>query len=412
MLEVRPFRAWRYDFARHPEISALIAPPYDVLEQADKDALLGKSDRNIVAVDLPHVPPKSAGPASAYAAAADRLKSWQREGTLVREAQPALYLYHQNFAHEGRSYTRKMFIAALRLVPFSEGCVLPHEETFGGPKEDRLALMKATACNLSPIFGLYSDPRGEVDSGFAEIARRAPDARGSLDGVENRLWIVTDAGVVRAVTTAMTGRKVFIADGHHRYGTALMYRDVVIRGKGALDREHPANFIMFVLASMDDPGCLILPYNRVLAKVDVAGLLAAWSGRVEPCDESTADLRLFEGSSGKTTCVRFTHRALLDRLASDHGPAWRKLDVAYLHRVLIDDALHAKRGKDDPKVHYVKSVEAAKETARVERGTAILLNATPMAHLKAVSEAGELMPQKSTYFHPKLATGMTINPLD
>lgn len=409
MLEVTPFRALRYDFSRFPDVSDLIAPPYDVLDQTDKDTLLARSEYNVVAIDLPHLPPKSLGPAQGYEKSARLLREWRRAGVLVREAQPALYLYHQTFEHEGKTHARKKFIARVRLYPFSEGRVLPHEETFGGPKADRLALTQATSCNLSPIFGLYTDPRGAIESAFASTAERAPDAVGTLEGVENRLWIVSDAAVIDRVCSEMATKKVFIADGHHRYGTALNYRDELARRGGEdLPGNHPANYVMFVLASMDDPGCLILPYHRALKNIDVATLERAWEGLAERCEPDRADLTLEDGA-GHVATLRFTRRERLAELEPNKSAGWRELDVAYLHRVLIEEGL---RGRDDPAVVYVKSAQAARETARRENGVALLLNATPMAHLRDVSEAGELMPQKSTYFYPKLVTGLTLNPLE
>ncbi|MCH7591729.1 MAG: DUF1015 domain-containing protein [Planctomycetes bacterium] len=413
MPEVKPFAAIRFDPAPGDgDISAHLAPPYDVLDQRDKDALLTRSDRNIVAIDLPHVPPKSAGPPEAYAKSAALLDRWLADGTLIREAEPALYLYHQIFMHEGKSYTRRKFIARIRLTPFSEGSILPHEKTFGGPKEDRLALMKATKCQLSAILGMYTDPEDRIDRAFAEVADREPDATGRVGDVENRMWVVTDGGVIDAVVAEMADRKVYIADGHHRYGTALLYRDWLTEQAGeSLPDDHPANYIMFVLASMDDPGCLILPYHRALANVTVESLSEAWSEGTEPCEEVDADVRLVNGNTDQVTPLRFSKRSILSSLEPDQCEAWHKLDYAYLHRYLIDDLFERKLGRA-PEVRYAKSAEAAKAVAKEESGVALLLNATPMAHLRAVSEAGGLMPQKSTYFHPKLATGLTINPLE
>ena len=433
MPEVKPFRAIRYDQARTGgDLSTLIAPPYDVLDQSDKDALLSQSSRNVVAIDLPHVPPKSAGPADVYERSARELNTWLSDGTLIREQSPAIYLYHQCFEHEGRPYTRRMFIAHVRLVPFSEGSILPHEETFGGPKEDRLALMKATKCQLSPILGMYGDAEDRIGRMFATTAARSPDATGTLGGVENRMWVVTEPGVVDATVSAMADKKVYIADGHHRYGTALMYREFLAgQTGGTLPEDHPANYIMFVLAAMDDPGCLILPYNRVVTEIDLDTLLDAWSQgtSVVPQGDSLpsgkpiphaplskgesgdrADLVLHEGRTGRETALRFTHRDVLATLEPNQCGPWHELDYAYLHRYLIDELLESKLQKK-PQVRYVKSVNDAKEVARRESGVALLTGATPMAHLRAVSEAGGLMPPKSTYFHPKLATGLTINPL-
>jgi len=412
MLEVRPFAAIRFDHTKTGgDLSALIAPPYDVLDQSDKDALLAKSDHNIVAVDLPHLPPKSAGPPECYERAARTLASWLSDGTMVREAQPALYLYHQTFIHEGKTYTRRKFIARVRLRPFADGVILPHELTFGGPKEDRLALMKATKCQLSPIFGLYSDPNDVLGKAFAPTTRKTPDATGVLDGVENKTWLVTDRGLIDNVTTALRDRKLYIADGHHRYGTALMYRDWA-KGQngGSLPDDHPANFCMFVLASMDDPGCLILPYYRALGGVNLDAVLEAWSDGVARCAEDDADLVLMDGASGAEVGVRFTNRAVLRTIDESQCAPWYKLDYAYLHVYLINVLLEEKLDAE-PVVRYVKSAGDARRTAREESGVALLTKATPMAHLRAVSEAGGFMPQKSTYFFPKLATGITLNPL-
>jgi len=413
MLEVSPFAAVRFDAARcGGDISSLIAPPYDVLDEDEKNGLLRRDPRNIAAIDLPHLPPKFAGPAEAYEEAAELFRRRLSDGTLIREKSPAIYLYHQTFTHAGRSYTRRMFIARLRLQPFGQGSILPHERTFGGPKEDRLALMKATKCQLSPIFGLYADPVDQIGSAFAATAGRDADVFGTLDGVENRMWVVTDRKTMAAVVSLMAEKKVYIADGHHRYDTALLYRDYVASQSNlSLSETHPAQYIMFVLASMDDPGCLILPYHRALADIGLNLLLDAWKEGTEPAPKERADVVLYDGLKGTETALRFTNRAVLETLAPDECEAWHQLDYAYLHRYLMDELLDAKLGEDKPAVRYLKSVEDAKKTARDESGVALLLRATPMAHLRAVSEAGGLMPQKSTYFHPKLATGMTINPL-
>ncbi len=412
MPELMPFAAIRYDFASTGgDLSDVVAPPYDVVDQNDKDALLARSANNIVSVDLPHVPPKSAGPPACYVEAAARFEQWLSDGVLVREATPAMYLYHQNFEHAGRSYTRKMFIARVRLTPFSDGSILPHEQTFGGPKEDRLALMQSTKCQLSALLGMYADPDHRVSNAFAATADRQADVTAMLNGVENRMWIVGDAAVVQSVVTTMAEKKVYIADGHHRYGTALQYRNwLTEQNGGELANDHPANYVMFVLASMDDPGCLILPYHRAIANVSSATVQEAWRNGTEPCDAGDADVVVWDGATGEGSPLRFCNRAIMATLEPDKGEAWRQLDYAYLHRYLIDELLTTGTGTT-PDVRYVKSDENAKQIARDHNGVALLVNATPMAHLRAVSESNELMPQKSTYFHPKLATGLTINPL-
>jgi len=412
MPEVTPFRAIRFDYNQlKGDFSSVLAPPYDVLDQVDKDALLGHSDHNIVAIDLPHIPPKSKGPDEAYAQSAKLLSDWLADGALVRESSPAIYVYHQIFEHDGKTFTRKKFIARVRLHDFSDGVVLPHERTFGGPKEDRLALMQSTKCQLSPIFGLYADPENLVHQALSGTVSQPPQATATMNHVLNQFWVVTDAGIIDTVVTSLADKKIYIADGHHRYSTALSYRDWACeQSSGSLPEDHPANYVMFVLASMDDPGCVILPYHRALANVNIKQVLEAWQRGVEPTSADDADLVLHNGA-GEEVAVKFTNRAALRRLSPDHVEPWYDLDTAYLHRYLIDDLLQNALG-GEPNVHYAKSAGQAKRIAENESGVALLVNATPMSHLRAVSDAGGLMPQKSTYFHPKLATGLAISPLE
>lgn len=410
--EISPFSAIRYETGKlENNLSSVLAPPYDVLDESDKQALLARNSRNIVAIDLPHAPAKEPGRPEDYEKAATLLREWISNGTLIREARPALYVYHQRFRHENRNYSRRMFIARARLTPFHDGPILPHERTFGGPKEDRLALMRATRCNLSPIFGIYSDAERVVDAAFSSVIEKNPDVFGHLDHTDNLVWAVTDAEIIGLVVRAMADRKVYIADGHHRYETALRYRDEAASGD-RLPRDHPAGFVMIVLACMEDPGCLILPYHRVLANIDVRTLLQAWHSGVHPAPPESADLVIQDGRSQDRAWLRFTAREQLSRLEPAQPAAWHRLDTAYLHRYLIDELLRAKVPDRSTAVAYVKSSEEAVRTARRDSGVALLLNPTPMAQLRAVAEAGALMPQKSTYFHPKLATGLTIYSLE
>jgi len=413
MAQIEPLDGIRYDFERlGRDVSSVIAPPYDVLNQADKDALLARSEHNIVAVDLPHIPPKEEGPRQAYQQANALLERWLAEGVLVREATPAIYAYNQTFVHDDQRYTRHQLIVRVRLCEFSEGVVLPHEQTFGGPKADRLALTKATRCNVSPVFGLYTDAENAVGGALESSVARESDATANVDDVDHKLWVVTDAAVIDRVRSVMADKRIYIADGHHRYGTALNYRSFVTEQSGGdLPDDHPAHFVMLVLASMDDPGCVILGYSRVLTEgVTLDSLLDAWKDGAVQCDETDADLVLYDGGSRSRAGVRFTDRGILEQLAPNRDPSWRELDVAYLHAYLIDQLLAKKLGVA-PKIEYDKSQSNACERAEKSGGVAILPKATPMAQLRAVSEAAELMPQKSTYFFPKLATGLAINPL-
>lgn len=423
--EIAPFCGLHYNTERFGrDWSKLIAPPYDVLDEADKAALLQQEQHNIVGVDLPHVPPKSAGPDEAYAMAAELLQRWIDSEAMIREAQPALYVYHQVYDHAGHTHIRKMFFARMRIEVFGQGTIYPHEQTFGGPKEDRLKLMQTTTCQLSPIFGLYSDPSNSV-SAILDTTDREPDVRAVMEGVENRVWIFTDPNAIRMIQENLKTRNVYIADGHHRYGTALNYRDSL----GDLPEDHPARFVFTGFCAMEDPGCVILPTHRVLSgfgETKAAAILAALDEGLETttggpdirdveqlvADDAPHDMAIYLAAGDRICTATFTNRPILDRLAPQQSPAWRELDVAYLHRYLIDELITGKAlGGNPPSIQYIKSVAKAVEVARETRGIALLCKACTMEQLRAVSEAGDLMPQKSTFFYPKLATGLIVYPL-
>ncbi len=423
MSVIRPFRAIRYT-AR--DLAALLAPPYDVLTADDKATLLRRDRRNFVAVDLPHVPPKSAGPDSAYQDAARTIDTWLADGTLQRDPLPAIYVYHQRYQHDGERFLRRMFFARLRLEPFGSGSVFPHEQTFGGPKEDRLALTRAARANLSPIFGLYEDPGNAVAGMLAAQIGSEPIAHGTLDGVDNRLWALTDPHAIADVQRLLADRPTFIADGHHRYGTALLYRDAFAREHGQPPPEHPIHYVLCVFCAMDDPGLLILPTHRVLheARGFTAARLAGDAMlRVDPLPVASADACVHElarrgpqavgfWSAGERAffAVQPADPGILDPLEPQRSPAWRRLGLAFLHRYLIDEVM-AKRLGVQSGISYLKSAADAVSAAAAAEACAFLLQPTKMSELRAVCQAGDLMPQKSTYFYPKLASGLLINPL-
>lgn len=429
MPDLRPLRALRYSADRvGRDLSSLIAPPYDVLDARDKDELLGRHPRNIVAIDLPHVPPKSAGPDEVYARAAATLDEWRREGTLVSETAPAIYVYHQQYQHAGRSYTRRKFFARMRLEEFGTGTVFPHERTFGGPKEDRLKLMQATRCQLSAVFGLYSDP-GQAVSSLLAVDESRPDVTAELNGVTNRLWAITDQTIIDALKARMARLPVYIADGHHRYGTALIYRKMLSE-KGALPPDHPAQFVLVGFCAMEDPGAVILPTHRVISGFDtgkVPAILDALKAGIDLQPSSfggadpetwlpaggTNDIAVYAPGPDLVYVGRFSKRAALDTLAADRTPAYRRLDLAYLHDYLLNELVTKQAlGGAAPTIQYTHAADEAAKLARESGGIAFVCKPCTMNDLRSVSDAGDLMPQKSTFFYPKLATGLVINPLE
>lgn len=427
MSTIRPFIGIHYDTTDSNDVSARLAPPYDVLDANDKNRLLAQDPANFVKIDLPHLPPKSAGPESVYREARAQMDAWLQDGTLVKDDLPAIYVYHQRYTHEGTDYVRKMYFARLRLEPFGAGSIFPHERTFGGPKEDRLALTKATQANLSPIFGLYEDADNVVAKTLEDACPDEPLAVGTMDDVENRLWAVQDPKIIGSVAQLMESKPTYIADGHHRTGTAMLYRDWLAETQGSLPENHPANFVLCVFCAMEDPGLLILPTHRVLPGVSVTAETFAGDDKV---DIKPLDAR--DGGQAVAALARYGPQAvgvytatakgfsavvpkqadLLDPLEPDHSEPWRRLGLAFLHAYLLDRIVKPKLcGGADPQIRYIKSDAGAVAAADEDSGTAFLMQPTTMEEMRAVCTANDLMPQKSTYFYPKLASGLVINPL-
>ncbi len=435
MAQIRPFAG--VHFARQPDLdlSRLIAPPYDVLDERGKAALQARHPNNIVTVDLPHLPPKSVGPDAVYEKASITLQSWLRAGILKRDARSAFYPYMQTYEHGGRTHHRRGFIALVRLSPFGAGHVIPHEKTYTAPIEDRLKLMRATRTQLSPIFGLFSDPKNEVASQIYHQLGRA-DMSGTLDGVKNDLWSVTDAETENSVIDLMGHKPVYIADGHHRYTTALQYQAEVEKEHGGpLPPNHPANFCMFVLVSMQDDGLLILPTHRLiggLPSFDINAFKTALGADWEVAETSIPAERLaefadttlmnqavhtfglFDGRTRKLYQLRLINLDILKPLEPRHSEAWRQLDVAILQRYLLDEVIGPKfaAGRDLTRSYTADPADIAPQVDGIRHQIALLLRPTPLAALVQLGEHGEVMPQKSTYFFPKLATGMVMHALE
>jgi uncharacterized protein (DUF1015 family) len=429
-MDLKGFRGWRF-VGDDGDVSSLIAPPYDVLNAQQKAELLARSDHNIIAVDLPHVPPKEPGPDAVYAQAARTLETWQAEGTLQQDDTECLYVYDQTYTWAGKTYTRRALLAGVRATPLgADQDVIPHEHTFAGPKADRLKLTQATFTQLSPIFGFYHDPADTVGPLLASQTDRAPDLRGELNGVDEALWVIRDQAVIAKLREAFAAVPAFIADGHHRYTTAMNYRDS-LRNAGEIDDAHEANYVLFALVSRDCEGLLVLPTHRLVSGLAESFSLEAlreaipgftWQA-VEAAilDLSDADAALadfaphamaFAAGDGKTLWIGTldTPEPMLAAEGS-HCEAWRELDVAILQSLIMDGALEAfKTGATA--VDYTPDGNAAlASVAAGEAQLAIIMRGTPAQAVEAVALAGEVMPHKSTYFYPKLSTGMVLKPL-
>jgi len=425
---IRPFAGIHY--ARGDDISALIAPPYDVLDEKSKAALQARHPNNIVTIDLPHLPAKSVGPDSTYAGANNVLQAWLRAGILKRDARPATYAYAQSYEHAGRTYHRRGMISLVKLSPFGEGHVVPHEKTYDAAIEDRLKLTRATGMQLSPIFGLFSDDRHEVtDLLFHNLAK--PELTGKLNGVQNDLWSVIDADVENKIIDLMGHKPIFIADGHHRYTTALAYKKEVEQAHGSpLPPSHPANYCMFVLVGMQDPGLVILPTHRLiggLANFDAGAFRAALGANFDLTEMAVGPdhlpeavdhlahgvphtFGLYDGKTRRLYSLALRNPDVLKPYEPSKSEAWRRLDVAILQRYLLDEILQPKfaGGKELTRGYTAYANEVAPQVDGGKYQIALLLRPTPLHALEELGRHNEVMPQKSTFFFPKLATGMMM----
>lgn len=447
MPSVYPFHAVQFHGGAG-DVSALVAPPYDVLDLAAKNRLLSHDPSNVVGIDLPHVPAKELGPPETYAAAGKKYADSLRAGTLKRREKAAMFAYRQTFVFSGRTHQRLGMACTVETLPFGArkgGGILPHEETFSGPKEDRLALMKATGAQLSPIFGLHGDDRGAAVSLLRRIMAGSPAHMSArmTDGVLHEVWTVDDAPTIAAYAEALQGEDIFIADGHHRYNTALNYLKG-LEGAGTVGADHPARRCMMVLVGMSDPGLVIGPTHRVLggmASYSIDRFLAAAKPHFDIVEGPThlQELEAAMELAGKTSggknvlgLIDFkTHTSFVATLKhddplspgfSDMPREWRTLDVALIQHLVVKQICEpALNGGQPVKWAFPHSVEEVVEIGRGKEtgaggGTgfaqlAVIVRPTPLAAVRAVSKANQLMPQKSTFFYPKLATGLFINPL-
>ncbi len=432
MARVRPFRAWTYKRSA-ADISDLAAPPYDVISPEERDVLLGRSERNIVALELPEGPLDPDVVGNRYEAGARRWNEWTHDGTLTRDAVPTLYVLEQRYRLGEREIRRRAFIAEVGLHAFAEGVVLPHERTLPRALGDRFKLLEATAANLSQVLGLYPDPERITDAAFAAAMADQPTLTATDDdGVESRVWAVTDPALIESVTEALADKQIFIADGHHRYTVALAYRDQrrdadAAIGATPIDSDH--DFVMMALANMDDPDLIVLPTHRIAdapsgfcAEDFYTKLSASFDVSDLPPGHPAG---AFDGVKRPAFLVRTAadERPRLAVLRADididaaipvaHSHAWKELDVTVLLELVLDPIMdiHPDRPETLARLQFAKDAHGAlKMTA--DHDAVFILRATRMDQMRAVSLAGEVMPQKSTYFYPKLLSGLVMRGMD
>jgi uncharacterized protein (DUF1015 family) len=434
MAEIQPLRALHYDLSVVGALGDVVAPPYDVIDTTQRAALIARSPFNVVAVDLPRAPTAGKGGADGqesvegeradpYRAAGELFESWQLQGAVVRDSEPAIWAHTQRYTGpDGVTQTRRGLFCRVRIEEYGPGRVRPHERTHPGPKEDRLRLTRATRANMSPIFSLYSDPAGAAWEALEPATAQAPwgeatDAQGTV----HRLWRVADAGSIAAVQAAARGAELLIADGHHRYETASAYAEEV-GGEG----DH--RYVLMCLVALEDPGLTVFPTHRLVKGLDAArreALAQALDRDFElaevpleqlapPPGGGPLQLGYIDSRAQRPLRLTLKDQAIADAALPGLSEAYRRLDTGVLEALLLKGALSL---SDEDISHlrdfrYARDADEALELVRSgEYDAAFLMRPTPVAQVRDVAAAGENMPPKSTYFFPKLLTGLLFNPL-
>jgi uncharacterized protein (DUF1015 family) len=432
MNKILPFRAWRYRLENKSDASRVVAPPYDVINSEELKILQGRSPHNVVWVDLP----QDEKGQDRYALAGERYGAWKKQGVLRQDTEPSLYVYFQSYAlDDGRRLTRKGFFARRRLEGFEDGGVKPHEKTFAGPKEDRFKLMRTTHANLSPIFGLYSDATDEAGRHMTQVTQGPPDMEWKTeDGQEHRLWKLSDPKIISDLLEPIQAKHILIADGHHRYETALHYKEVREVELGEIYRGDEAfNFVLMYFCRLEDPGLVVLPTHRVLAERPevppelVIKLLSPYASFKEFSVKDAEAVQAYMAEEGgrehliawvhddKISVMLFDQEKLLQSEELNHLHfALRDLDVTILHNLVFEEVLGIPKGaqREYGTILYVKDMKETIRQTQEKNSYGFLLNPTKIAQMEAVTEIGETMPQKSTFFYPKIPTGIVFNDLE
>ncbi len=417
LANVEPLNALHYDLARTGGLQPVVAPPYDVIDTEQRAELAARSPYNVVGIDLPQAD------GDPYAEAARLLTAWREEGAIVRDDAPAIWPLEQDYTGpDGQARTRRGFLARVRVEDYGPGRIRPHERTHPGPKEDRLRLTRATQANLSPIFSLFSDPTGAAWSALAPATAAPPWGQTTdEDGTLHRLWRVADPAAIAAVQAAVAPAELLIADGHHRYETARVYAEE-IGGEG------PHRYVLMCLVALEDPGLTVFPTHRLVRGLsdEQQKALAEAIRRdfdVEPLEDASelpppasdaVTIGYIDAHFQRPFRLTLKDPAIADAALPDHAEPYRRLDTAVLEALILKGAL----GMSEDDIDHLHGLGYARDDAQalelVQDGSydaAFFMAPTPVARVQEVASAGESMPPKSTYFFPKIPTGLLFNPL-
>lgn len=432
MSTIVPFRGLRYNLEKVSDLRSVVTPPYDIIDETAQARYYAEDPANIIRLELGLIFPQDTLANNRYTRAAQYLQKWLESQILVAESRPAVYLYQQEFTARGETLTRTGMICGLKVEPYENGNILPHEETLSKPKTDRLYLMRSTQANFSSIFGLYSDEERSLDQLLATaIDGQSPDAD-LVDeaGEHHRLWVIDDPAILDKVIQIMADKKVYIADGHHRYETALGYaQEMADQGCPGFD------YVMTTLVNLYDEGLVVLPTHRVVGNLphfNVDDLLStlgntltiqslggkkqlpALIAEMARQGEDTHVFGMYAAGELYLLSIK-DFASACQQLPAEKSPAWKKLDVALLDNLILDQMLgigeRERRNQDN--LAYSRDEEwVIEQVDNQNYQLGFFLNPTRVQEIVDVASARDKMPQKSTYFYPKLITGLVINHLE
>ena len=424
MAVIKPFRGMRFDTDKAGELKTLCCPPYDIINEKQRREFIAQNEYNVIRLELPKEGE------DVYARAGEILKLWRDNGVLIHEDKPAIYIYEMEFNAYNKRKSVKGIIARVKVEPFSKGVILPHEFTLSKAKTDRFNLMKATNCNFSQIYALYMD--SEHTTLQTIDAQSKGDAAYQFtddDRITHRIWVVTDKAVIDKLCADFTDRKLYIADGHHRYETAVNYRDYC-RENGISKEGDPQDYQMIYLVDMEHPGLVVFPTHRMVRDLKDFDKQAVLAGCEEYFDierytsvgnmYSLLTAKYNEGKkafafycgSGEWYLLTLKDIGVMSRVLPDLSPASQQLDVSVLHSLILEKTMGIDKENMANQINltYTKFFEEA--IMAVDKGEfqcSFILNPTRVTEIRDVAAAGEKMPQKSTYFYPKMITGMVMN---
>jgi uncharacterized protein (DUF1015 family) len=429
MAKIMPFRGVRYNPAKIPDLSLVMTPPYDVIDAAAQRKYYEMNPVNFIRLELGYQFPTDNESDNRYTRAAADYRLWLAEGILIKESGPAVYLYEQEFTISSTAYQRNGLFARVGLEDYATGHIVPHEETMAKPKADRLALTEACTANFSSVFALYDDPAGQLTEVLVRVKNSIPDLDITDEvGEKHRLWVVADPAIHQQIASTMADKELFIADGHHRYETALNF----YHAHG--DQYPGAGSVLMYLVDSGNSGLVVLPTHRLVHSLSNFGLDAFLKElqqdfAVEPIDwpqpENIAPLLMERAHSGDIVMLMATgepaayiltlrHHGRVQNLEQEHSQAWCQLDVSVLQTLILHEILGMdaeKLARQENLTYIQDKAEALKAVQNGDSQLVFFLNPTKISQLTAVSGARDKMPQKSTYFYPKLLTGVIINDL-